>query len=75
MKQKLLKYGTLVLVVYLMLKPETMAMALMIDAVGIELFVLLVGLQFSSALQYAYVVWFKPIALPVSRWLVQRDSY
>lgn len=46
MKERLFKYATIGVVCLFLVRPDTIMLALFIDAVGLELFVLLLGMQF-----------------------------
>ncbi|MDT0594418.1 hypothetical protein [Glaciecola petra] len=46
MKERLFKYATIGVVCLLILRPDTIMLALFLDAIGLELFVLFLGMQF-----------------------------
>ena len=46
MKKRLFKYATIGVVCLLLVRPDTIMLALFLDAIGLELFVLLLGVQF-----------------------------
>ncbi|MFT4653539.1 MAG: hypothetical protein ACI82S_001191, partial [Patiriisocius sp.] len=46
MKERLFKYATIGVVCLLLVRPDTIMLALFLDAIGLELFVLLLGVQF-----------------------------
>jgi hypothetical protein len=45
MKKRLFKYATIGVVCLLLVRPDTIMLALFLDAIGLELFVLLLGVQ------------------------------
>lgn len=46
MKEKLFKYTTIGVVCLLLVRPDTIVLAFFLDAIGLELFVLMLGMQF-----------------------------
>jgi len=52
MKARLFKVATTLVVILLLLRPDTIMLALFLDAMGLELFLLLVGIQLRSAFMF-----------------------
>lgn len=55
MKGRFFKYAGIAVVCLLLLRPDTIMLAMFIDAIGLELFVLLLGLQFRQISYFAQV--------------------
>lgn len=62
-------------VVFLLFKPELMTLALLIDGLGLELFVLLLEVQVIATLGYYFQHWFLPIAKPIYKLIQKFDPY
>ena len=55
MKEKLFKIVTMLVVLILLARPDTIILALFLDSVGIELFILLLGMQFKTFWLFVYL--------------------
>jgi hypothetical protein len=64
-KGKIIKLLSFVAVLILIMKPETLALGLMLDSIGIELFVLLLSMQLSLYATYVFHAWLKPVLKPL----------
>ncbi|MEW6997384.1 hypothetical protein AADZ86_06750 [Colwelliaceae bacterium BS250] len=70
-KKSFWKISTLLVVVFFLLKPEFIMLGLFIDGIGLELFLLLLEVQFVAiALQY-----FKPVLQSIYRFIAKIDPY
>ncbi len=50
-----MKYASIAVVCLLLVRPDTIMLAMFIDAIGLELFVLLLGLQFRQIFSFAQI--------------------
>jgi hypothetical protein len=74
MKEKVFKYATAIIVILLIVRPDTIMLAFFIDSVGLELFLLLLGIQFRVFSAYLFV-WLSPIFDKVYNWLQRQQNY
>ena len=75
LRKKILKAATLLLVTLIILNPETMALGLLIDAVGFDLLLLLLEVQLIAVMGYFYNFWAKPVLMPFYRFFHKLDPY
>jgi hypothetical protein len=75
LKNKSWKIAAFLTVCFLVSNPELMAFGLFIDAVGLELFVLLLEAQVIAVTGYYFTTWFKPVIKPFYRFIVKHDPY
>jgi hypothetical protein len=59
----------------LLSNPEWLALGLFIDAIGLEMFVMLLQIQFISIASYYFHTWFKPVMKPFYMFVVKYDPY
>ena len=59
----------------LLSNPELIALGLFIDAIGLEMFVLLLQAQVIAIVSYYFHEWFKPIFKPFCRFIDKHDPY
>jgi hypothetical protein len=64
-KGKIIKLLSFVAVLILIMKPETFVIGMMLDSIGIELFVLLLSMQLSLYVSYVFHAWLKPVLKPL----------
>lgn len=69
------KIVSFLLVIFLLAKPEFMTLALFIDGIGLELFVLLLEVQAVAVCGYYFQNFFKPIAKPIYKFAQRFDPY
>ncbi|WP_293746645.1 hypothetical protein [uncultured Paraglaciecola sp.] len=69
---KILAFFTVCL---LLSKPELIALGLFIDAIGLEMFVMLLQAQVIAIGSYYFHVWLKPVFKPFYRFLDKHDPY
>lgn len=69
------KILTLILIGLLMLNPEFMVMGAFIDAVGLEMFSLLIEVQIVTVVGYYFQNWIKPILMPFYNYFKRIDPY
>jgi len=69
------KISSVLLVIFLLLEPEFIAFAILLDGIGLELFVLLLEVQAIAVFGYYFQTWFKPIAKPVYKSIQKFDPY
>ena len=69
------KILTLAFIGVLLINPELVAFAALLDAVGLEMFLMLLEVQFITVFGYYFNSWFKPVLLPVYKKLQQLDPY
>jgi hypothetical protein len=62
-------------VCFLLSNPEWLALGLFIDAIGLEMFVMLLQAQVITIVSYYFHVWFKPVFKPFYRFIDQHDPY
>ena len=74
-KKSLWKIASFLVVSFLIFKPELMTFALLIDGLGLELFVLLLEVQVIATFGYCFQSWFKPIAKPIYKFIQKFDPY
>ena len=60
------KTATVLAVGLLLANPELWSLALFIDAVGLDLFVMLIQVQVVAVSGYYFQVWIKPLLMPFS---------
>jgi len=68
-------YRNIILGVFLLLGPELAALALFIDFVSLDVFLLLIEVQIVAVSGYYFHTWFKPILMPIYRLLLNCDPY
>jgi hypothetical protein len=59
----------------LLLEPEFIAFAILLDGIGLELFVLLLEVQIIAVFGYYFQTWIKPIAKSVYKSIQKLDPY
>ena len=69
------KILALLTVCFLLSNPEWLALGLFIDAIGLEMFVMLLQAQVISIVSYYFNVWFKPVFKPFYRFIDKHDPY
>lgn len=69
------KISSFLLVIFLLLEPEFIAFAIVLDGIGLEFFVLLLEVQAIAVFGYYFQTWFKPIAKPVYKSIQKFDPY
>lgn len=69
------KIATLVAFSFLLINPEAVPLVLYIDAIGLELFLMLLEVQFIAIAGYYFHVWIKPVLTPVYRSICKIDPY
>ena len=69
------KILTLIIIGLLMLNPEFIVMSSFIDAVGLEMFSLLIEVQIISVVGYYFQNWIKPILMPFYIYFKKIDPY
>lgn len=74
-KKSLWKLTTFLVVVFFLLKPEFMMLGLFIDGIGLELFLLLLEVQFVAVGGYYFREWFKPVLKPIYVRFQKIDPY
>ncbi|WP_133408168.1 hypothetical protein [Parashewanella tropica] len=69
------KIVTLVVFSFLLINPEAVPLVLYIDAIGLELFLMLLEVQFIAIAGYYFHVWVKPVLAPVYHSISKLDPY
>lgn len=69
------KIATILVMGVLLLNPELMSLALFIDAIGLDLFILLVEVQIVAISGYYFHAWIKPILMPFYKYFLKTDPY
>lgn len=69
------KILTLVFISFLVINPELMALAVFIDAIGLEMFLMLLEVQLIAVFGYYFNTWLKPLFLPIYHKLQRVDPY
>ena len=69
------KMSSFLLVIFLLLEPELIAFAVLLDGIGLEFFVLLLEVQAMAGFGYYFQTWFKPIAKPIYKFIQELDPY
>jgi len=69
------KTATILAVGLLLANPELWSLALFIDAVGLDLFVMLIQVQVVAVCSYYFQVWIKPMLMPFYKFLLKVDPY
>ena len=77
MKIKALFWKTLTLIIIglMLLNPEFMVISAFIDAVGLEMFSLLIEVQIITVVGYYFQHWVKPILMPIYKYFKKIDPY
>ena len=75
LKKSLWKGLTLMVVLFFLLRPEYMVLGLFIDGIGLELFLLLLEVQFIAVSGYYFKHWLKPILNPIYLSIKKIDPY
>ena len=66
-KNKIWKYATALVVVLILLNPEMASLALFIDAIGLELFLILLEIQLIAILSVLFNTKIKPVLVYMQR--------
>lgn len=76
-KKSFWKYSTFLLILMLSLNPASplFTLGLIIDAVGLEMFLLLIKIQFITLASFYFHTYCKPILKPVYRFIQKFDRY
>lgn len=74
-KKWIWKITTLSVTCVLLLNPELLSFALFADAVGLDIFLLLLEVQIVAVSGYYFHNWFKPILMPFYKFLLKVDPY
>nr|WP_275659404.1 hypothetical protein [Shewanella insulae] len=69
------KLFTLVFIGFLLVNSELVGLAMFIDAVGLELFLMLLEVQLIAVFGFYFNSWFKPILLPIYKKIQKLDPY
>jgi hypothetical protein len=69
------KVLTLIIIGLLMLNPEFIVMSAFIDAVGLEMFSLLIEVQIISVVGFYFHNWIKPVLMPFYNYFKKIDPY
>jgi hypothetical protein len=69
------KVATIVGVWFLLANPELWPLAFFVDAVGLELFLVLIQVQIVAVSGYYFHRWVKPALMPLYRCLLKIDPY
>lgn len=75
LKKWLWKVLTLTVIGFLLINPELFALAAFIDAVGLEMYLILLEVQFIAVFGYYFNSWFKPVLVPLYKKVQQFDPY
>jgi hypothetical protein len=74
-KKWMWKIATILVMGVLILNPEFVALALFVDAVGLDLFLLLFEVQIVAVIGYYFHAWFKPVLRSFYKCLLKFDPY
>ncbi len=74
-KKSLWKVLTFMAVMFFLFRPEYMALGLFIDAIGLDIFLLLLEVQFIAVSGYYVQNWVKPIFKPIYLSIKKVDPY
>ena len=74
-KKWMWEIATISVVCILLLNPELVSLALFVDAVGLDIFLLLIEVQIVAVSGYYFHTWFKPILMPFYKCLLKVDPY
>lgn len=69
------KAATILVACLLLANPELWSLALFIDAVGLDLFLILIQAQVVAVSGYYFQVWIKPMLMPCYKYLLKVDPY
>jgi len=69
------KILTFIIIGLLMLNPEFILMSSFVDAIGLEMFSLLIEVQIISVVGYYFQHWIKPVLMPFYRYFKKIDPY
>ena len=75
LKESLWKVLTFMVVMFFLLRPEYMALGLFIDAIGLDIFLLLLEAQFIAVSGYYFQNWLKPVLKPIYLSVKKVDPY
>ena len=75
LKKSLWKVLTFMAVMFFLFRPEYMALGLFIDAIGLDIFLMLLEVQFIAVSGYYVQNWLKPIFKPVYISIKKVDPY
>jgi hypothetical protein len=74
-KKSLWKVLSFLVILFFLLKPEYIALGLFIDAIGLDIFLLLLEVQFIAVSGYWFQNWLKPILKPIYLLFIKIDPY
>jgi hypothetical protein len=74
-KKWIWKIVTISVICVLLLNPELVSLAVLVDAVGLDLLLLLIEVQIVAVSGYYFQTWFKPILMPAYKLLGKVDPY
>ncbi|GAA0811002.1 hypothetical protein GCM10009111_02830 [Colwellia asteriadis] len=69
------KMSSFLLVLFLLLEPEFIAIAVLLDGIGLEFFVLLLEVQAMAVFGYYFQTYLKPIVKPIYKLIQKLDPY
>lgn len=69
------KILTFIIIALLMLNPEFVVMSGFIDAIGLEMFSLLIEVQVITVAGYYFQNWIKPVLMPFYKYFQKIDPY
>lgn len=74
-KKTFWKYTTVLIVFILMLNPTLMPLGVFIDAIGLDMLLLVAELQFVAVYGYYFQTWCKPVLKPIYSFIQKVDPY
>ncbi|QYJ84468.1 hypothetical protein K0H80_14570 [Shewanella aegiceratis] len=69
------KLFTLVFIGFLLVNSELVGLAMFIDVIGLDLFLMLLEVQLIAVFGFYFNSWFKPILLPIYKKIQKLDPY
>jgi hypothetical protein len=69
------KIPSFLFVIFLLLEPELVAFAVLLDGIGLEFFVLLLEVQALAVFGYYFQTYFKPVVQPIYKFIQKLDPY
>ncbi|MGB0938584.1 MAG: hypothetical protein ACPGTQ_14080 [Colwellia sp.] len=75
LKKSSWKIASFLLVLFLISKPELMALSLLIDGIGLELFILLLEVQAIAVFGHYFQNVFKPVVKPIYKNIQKLDPF
>ncbi|WP_223294738.1 hypothetical protein [Shewanella loihica] len=75
LKKWMWKLFTLVFIGFLLVNSELVGLAMFIDAIGLDLFLMLLEVQLIAVFGFYFNSWFKPILLPIYKKTQKLDPY